>query len=150
MDGQGLNLTEEPVGHAPRLHAIPRVCMPVKHVAHNHFWHAEIIHNPAVNQRLKEMDITIITEQEGVKDFSHVKADDVVILPAFGASLQETMLLSDRGVNIVDTTCPWVSKVGYTEASSAEVAASLQFELAEDVLGVGSHRDADLRFQKSC
>ena len=74
------------------------------------------------------MDITIITEQEGVKDFSHVKADDVVILPAFGASLQEMMLLSDRGVNIVDTTCPWVSKVGSVEASSAEVAASLQFE----------------------
>lgn len=72
--------------------------------------HAEIIHNPAVNQRLKEMDITIIQEQEGVKDFSHVKPDDVVILPAFGASLQEMMLLSDRGVNIVDTTCPWVSK----------------------------------------
>ena len=74
-------------------------------------WHAEIIHNPAVNQRLKEMDITIIKEDAGVKDFSHVKPNDVVILPAFGASLQEMMLLSDRGVNIVDTTCPWVAKV---------------------------------------
>lgn len=57
------------------------------------------------------MDITIIQEREGVKDFSNVKPADVVILPAFGASLQEMMLLSDRGVNIVDTTCPWVSKV---------------------------------------
>ncbi|KAK9835932.1 hypothetical protein WJX84_010530 [Apatococcus fuscideae] len=71
----------------------------------------EIIHNPAVNQRLKEMDISIIKEQDGVKDFGGIKSDDVVILPAFGASLQEMMLLSDRGVNIVDTTCPWVAKV---------------------------------------
>ena len=57
------------------------------------------------------MDISIIKEQDGVKDFGGIKSDDVVILPAFGASLQEMMLLSDRGVNIVDTTCPWVAKV---------------------------------------
>ncbi len=57
------------------------------------------------------MDITIIQEDGGIKDFSQVKPKDVVILPAFGASLQEMMLLSDRGVNIVDTTCPWVAKV---------------------------------------
>lgn len=63
-------------------------------------------------QRLKEMDLEIIEDQEGVgKDFSHVKQDDVVILPAFGASVSEMRLLSDRGVQIVDTTCPWVAKV---------------------------------------
>lgn len=72
----------------------------------------EIIHNPGVNQRLKEMDVNFIeASEEGDKDFSAVKEGEVVILPAFGASVQEMKLLSDRKVQIVDTTCPWVSKV---------------------------------------
>ena len=72
----------------------------------------EIIHNPAVNARLQEMDIAIIQDvPEAGKDFSSVRKGDVVILPAFGASVAEMALLVERGVQIVDTTCPWVAKV---------------------------------------
>ena len=39
-----------------------------------------------------------------------MREGDVVILPAFGASVHEMKFLADRGANIVDTTCPWVSK----------------------------------------
>ncbi len=74
----------------------------------------EIIHNPSVNQRLKEMNVGFIEVRDGQKDFSVVEQGDVVILPAFGASVQEMQLLSDRGCTIVDTTCPWVSKVWNT------------------------------------
>jgi len=74
----------------------------------------EIIHNPSVNQRLREMEVNFIPVVEGQKDFSPVTQGDVVILPAFGASVQEMQLLSDRGCTIVDTTCPWVSKVWNT------------------------------------
>jgi 4-hydroxy-3-methylbut-2-en-1-yl diphosphate reductase len=35
-------------------------------------------------------------------------------LPAFGASVQEMQILHDKGCKIVDTTCPWVSKVWNT------------------------------------
>ena len=74
----------------------------------------EIIHNPEVNQQLKAMDVHFIAVNEGKKNFANVGDGDVVILPAFGASVQEMKLLHDKGCTIVDTTCPWVSKVWNT------------------------------------
>jgi len=71
----------------------------------------EIIHNPSVNQRLREMQVNFIPVRDNLKDFSEIEAGDVVILPAFGASVMEMQLLNDKGCTIVDTTCPWVSKV---------------------------------------
>ncbi|MDR9403269.1 MAG: 4-hydroxy-3-methylbut-2-enyl diphosphate reductase [Halothece sp. Uz-M2-17] len=71
----------------------------------------EIIHNPSVNQHLRDMNVGFIPVNEGEKDFSVVDQGDVVILPAFGASVNEMQLLNDLGCTIVDTTCPWVSKV---------------------------------------
>ena len=71
----------------------------------------EIIHNPSVNQHLKDMKVEFIPVENGNKDFSVVNSGDVVILPAFGASIQEMQTLNEKGCKIVDTTCPWVSKV---------------------------------------
>ncbi len=74
----------------------------------------EIIHNPSVNDHLRNMNVRFISAEDGVKDFSGVQEGDVVILPAFGATVQEMQLLHERGCHIIDTTCPWVSKVWHT------------------------------------
>ncbi len=74
----------------------------------------EIIHNPSVNDHLRNMNVRFISAEKGIKDFSDVQDGDVVILPAFGATVHEMKLLHERGCHIIDTTCPWVSKVWHT------------------------------------
>ena len=71
----------------------------------------EIIHNPQVNEHLKDMGIRFVDDQQGRKDFSGIQPQDVVIWPAFGASVQEMEFFRQNGNEIVDTTCPWVSRV---------------------------------------
>ncbi|NNM34523.1 MAG: 4-hydroxy-3-methylbut-2-enyl diphosphate reductase, partial [Gemmatimonadetes bacterium] len=66
----------------------------------------EIIHNPHVNQRMTDMGIDFIyPDGDGAFDFSHVTADDVVILPAFGVTLHDFEELKTIGCILVDTTC---------------------------------------------
>lgn len=72
----------------------------------------ELIHNPGVNDMMTANGIEFIEKTAEGKRFDVVKPGDVVILPAFGATLEEMALLDARGVTTVDTTCPWVSKVG--------------------------------------
>ena len=65
----------------------------------------EIIHNPHVNRRMTEKGIRFIyPDGDGTFDFSHVTADDVVILPAFGVTLQDFHPLRALGCILVDTT----------------------------------------------
>ncbi len=72
----------------------------------------EIIHNPLVNSHLRDMEIDFLPlREDGTKDLERVNEGDVVILPAFGASVEEMHFLEDRKCEVVDTTCPWVSRV---------------------------------------
>ena len=71
----------------------------------------EIIHNPHVNQRLAGMGITFLRPEGGEFDFSVVSAEDVVILPAFGVTVQDFERLRALGCVLVDTTCGSVLNV---------------------------------------
>ena len=72
---------------------------------------SSIIHNPRVNADLREQGIGFLRGEyspEGA--WENLSENDVVIVPAFSATVEDMNHLRDRGVAIVDTTCPWVIK----------------------------------------
>jgi 4-hydroxy-3-methylbut-2-enyl diphosphate reductase len=76
----------------------------------------EIIHNPHVNARLRQMGITFLYPAadgpgEGKFDFAGITPEDVVILPAFGVTLEDFQRLREIGCAVVDTTCGSVLNV---------------------------------------
>ena len=71
----------------------------------------EIIHNPHVNDKLREMGVEFLSGGPGGFDFSSVKPQDVVILPAFGVTIHDFERLRELGCVMVDTTCGSVLNV---------------------------------------
>jgi 4-hydroxy-3-methylbut-2-en-1-yl diphosphate reductase len=71
----------------------------------------EIIHNPHVNSKLQAMGITFLMPDNGHIDFSGVRTEDVVILPAFGVTIRDFEVLRQIGCVMVDTTCGSVLNV---------------------------------------
>jgi 4-hydroxy-3-methylbut-2-enyl diphosphate reductase len=71
----------------------------------------EIIHNPHVNSKLQAMGITFLMPADGRIDFGGVRAEDVVILPAFGVTITDFEVLRKIGCVMVDTTCGSVLNV---------------------------------------
>jgi len=71
----------------------------------------EIIHNPHVNSKLQAMGITFLMPEDGRIDFSGVRTEDVVILPAFGVTITDFEILRQIGCVMVDTTCGSVLNV---------------------------------------
>jgi len=75
------------------------------------FLAGEIIHNPHVNTKLRDMGVQIL--QIGPKgiDYTGVGPADVVILPAFGVTIHDFETLRGIGCVMVDTTCGSVLNV---------------------------------------
>jgi 4-hydroxy-3-methylbut-2-enyl diphosphate reductase len=69
----------------------------------------EIIHNPHVNDQLRAQGIKFLSDPG--EDWSHLASGDVVILPAFGVTVDEMLRLDRLGVTLVDTTCGSVLNV---------------------------------------
>ena len=76
---------------------------------------SEMIHNPSVNEDLRKRGVRFLREHNGeqIIPWDELQADDVVIVPAFGTTLEIQQILKDRGINpyLYDTTCPFVEKV---------------------------------------
>ena len=74
----------------------------------------DMIHNPSMNARLREMGIEFLSEGfNGRPDekFDTLGTEDVVLLPAFGAPVGWVNKLRERECIVVDTTCGSVLSV---------------------------------------
>lgn len=76
---------------------------------------SEMIHNPHVNRDLLEKGVKFIMTPSGeqIVQWSELTEDDVVIVPAFGTTLEIARILAERKIDPYtwDTTCPFVEKV---------------------------------------
>jgi len=69
----------------------------------------EIIHNPHVNAQLRAQGIRFLSEPG--ESIDGLTPEDVVILPAFGITIELLQQLERRGCTLVDTTCGSVLNV---------------------------------------
>jgi len=76
---------------------------------------SEMIHNPQVNNDLTSKGVKFLQDTLGKEliPLSELTKDDIVIIPAFGTTLELEEKLRAKGIAIesYDTTCPFVEKV---------------------------------------
>ncbi|MBS1598767.1 MAG: 4-hydroxy-3-methylbut-2-enyl diphosphate reductase [Bacteroidetes bacterium] len=85
---------------------------------------SEMIHNPQVNEDLRERGIQFLQDTYGKQliPFDVLTADDIVIIPAFGTTLEMEKQLNEIGIQTqkYNTTCPFVEKVWNRSAQIAK------------------------------
>jgi len=76
---------------------------------------SEMIHNPGVNADLIQAGVEFIMDTKGKQliPWDQIHADDIVIIPAFGTTVEIEQLLKEKGIEPTryETTCPFVEKV---------------------------------------
>ena len=76
---------------------------------------SQMIHNPEVNNDLIKRGVKFLMDTSGkqIIPFAELKKNDIVIIPAFGTTLQIEKELYALGIEVhkYDTTCPFVERV---------------------------------------
>ncbi|MGC6433939.1 MAG: 4-hydroxy-3-methylbut-2-enyl diphosphate reductase [Crocinitomicaceae bacterium] len=76
---------------------------------------SQMIHNPDVNDDLTSYGIQFIQDTSGNQliEWDTITNQDIVIIPAFGTTVEIAQLLNEKGVDVktYNTTCPFVEKV---------------------------------------
>ncbi len=74
-----------------------------------------MIHNPQVNADLQERGVKFLMDTDGntIIPFDTLTAADIVIIPAFGTTMEIENKINERGIKTekYNTTCPFVEKV---------------------------------------
>lgn len=76
---------------------------------------SEMIHNPNVNADLVSRGVRFIMDTSGrmLMNWDDLTSEDIVIIPAFGTTVEMEALLRNKGIEptTYETTCPFVEKV---------------------------------------
>jgi 4-hydroxy-3-methylbut-2-en-1-yl diphosphate reductase len=76
---------------------------------------SQMIHNQEVNEDLLDRGVKFIMDTDGkqIIPWDFLKKEDIVIIPAFGTTVEIEQLLLDKGIEVqqYNTTCPFVEKV---------------------------------------
>lgn len=85
---------------------------------------SQMIHNPDVNEDLEGRGLRFIQDTHGqmLMDWDELRSDDIVIIPAFGTTLETEARLKALGIDPLkhNTTCPFVEKVWKRSAQLGE------------------------------
>ena len=70
---------------------------------------SQMIHNPVVNEDLESRGVRFLQDTLGreITPLSEVKSEDVVIIPAFGATLEIQARLENIGVDVLKYNTTW-------------------------------------------
>jgi 4-hydroxy-3-methylbut-2-enyl diphosphate reductase len=108
---------------------------------------SEMIHNPQVNEDLKSRGVQFLMDTKGnvLIPFENLQPEDIVIVPAFGTTLEIEQKLLASGVEIekYNTTCPFVRKVW----NKAEAIAKQNYTVV--VHGKPRHEETRATFSHS-
>lgn len=90
---------------------------------------SEMIHNPQVNADLISRGVRFLMDTKGNEliPLSTLSAEDIVLIPAFGTTLEMESRLHEMGIAVehYNTTCPFVEKVWNRSAQIAEKGYSV-------------------------
>lgn len=113
----------------------------------NIFLLSEMIHNPHVNEDMRSRGVKFIMDNYGHQliGWEEINSDDIVIVPAFGATLEIIKLLSEKGIDSIkfNTTCPFVEKVW----NRAEVIGKQNYSII--IHGKAKHEETRATFSHS-
>lgn len=91
------------------------------HPDNNIYLLSEMIHNPLVNKDLISSGVQFLQDTQGQQliPWDKLRSDDIVLIPAFGTTVEIEDILKNIGVEIkaFNTTCPFVEKVWNRSAS---------------------------------
>ncbi|MCJ8289468.1 MAG: 4-hydroxy-3-methylbut-2-enyl diphosphate reductase [Crocinitomicaceae bacterium] len=86
---------------------------------------SQMIHNPDVNDDLLSQGLRFIQDTDGSQliPWDEIHPEDIVIIPAFGTTVEIHDLLKSKGIDTIkyNTTCPFVEKVWNRSAKLGEL-----------------------------
>lgn len=108
---------------------------------------SQMIHNPLVNKDLEELGIQFLQDTDGnrIMDWSTLTPEDIVIIPAFGTTIETEQELVSIGAEIdkYNTTCPFVEKVWNRSGKLSEMDYTIIIH------GKHSHEETKATFSHS-